>query len=304
MTGRRQSIAVVGVGSIGGVAAAALANSGRHDLAVCMRQPVAALTLETAEEALHVPIRALGDPGEAATVDWVLLCTKAQATESTAPWLARLCEPGTRVAVLQNGIDHAARVAPYIGGARAVPVIVYYNGERLAPDRVRLRRVNPHDLIVGDDADAAAFADLFVGSPLSVLCSGDFTTVAWRKLLLNVVANPITALTLQRQSVFQRADIRALGLAIAEEAVAVGRAAGARLEADEAAQVMAMVLRIPPDSGSSMYFDRLAGRSLEIEALTGALVAAGERLGVATPLNKAMLTLLRVVSETAAVTKI
>ena len=48
-----------------------------------------------------------------------------------------------------------------------------------------------------------------------------------------------------------------------------------------------------------MYFDRLAGRPLEIEALSGAVVAAGERLGVATPLNRALLVMLRAVNDAA-----
>ncbi|MNI53682.1 2-dehydropantoate 2-reductase [compost metagenome] len=46
-----------------------------------------------------------------------------------------------------------------------------------------------------------------------------------------------------------------------------------------------------------MYFDCLAGRPLEIEALNGAVVAAGLRHGLATPLNTAMLTLLKTVSD-------
>jgi 2-dehydropantoate 2-reductase len=49
-----------------------------------------------------------------------------------------------------------------------------------------------------------------------------------------------------------------------------------------------------------MYFDRLAGRPLEIEALSGAIVAAGERHGIATPLNRALLVMVRAVSDAAA----
>jgi 2-dehydropantoate 2-reductase len=48
-----------------------------------------------------------------------------------------------------------------------------------------------------------------------------------------------------------------------------------------------------------MYFDCLSGRPLEIEALTGAIVAAGERHAIATPLNRALLTLLRAISAAA-----
>ena len=49
-----------------------------------------------------------------------------------------------------------------------------------------------------------------------------------------------------------------------------------------------------------MYFDRLAGRPLEIEALTGAVVATAARHGLRTPLNRAFLALLRAVSDAAA----
>jgi 2-dehydropantoate 2-reductase len=51
--------------------------------------------------------------------------------------------------------------------------------------------------------------------------------------------------------------------------------------------------------GTSMYFDRLAGRRLEVDALTGAVVAAGERRGIAAPINRALLALLRAVSDAA-----
>jgi 2-dehydropantoate 2-reductase len=48
-----------------------------------------------------------------------------------------------------------------------------------------------------------------------------------------------------------------------------------------------------------MYFDRLAGRRLEVEALTGSVVAAGARHSIPTPINRTLLTLLRAVSDAA-----
>ena len=57
------------------------------------------------------------------------------------------------------------------------------------------------------------------------------------------------------------------------------------------------------DAGTSMYFDRLAGRPLEIEALNGAVVAAGERHQMPTPLNRMLLTLGRAASEAPAAGK-
>jgi 2-dehydropantoate 2-reductase len=271
----------------------------RHDVIACVRQPIERLVLEQPEGSVEVPLRGLTDPAQATRVDWVLLCTKTQQTALTAAWLARLCDSSTRVAVLQNGIGHVARVAPLVGDASVVPTLVYYNGERLGADRVRLRHVAGHDLAVADDPDGRAFAQLLGGTPLRVLLSSDFPTLAWRKLLINVVANPITALTLQRQAVFRREDIKALCVAVLDEAVAVARADGAQLAEDESLRTISTLLTYPPEAGTSMYFDRLAGRELEVEALTGAVVAAGERLQIATPLNCAFLALLRAVSDAA-----
>src|SRR6266567_840806 len=190
---RRLSIAVVGLGSIGGGAAGSLAAAGRHEILACTRQPIARFTLERAEGTVELPLPVLTDPAQAKPVDWVLLCTKTHQTAAAASWLARLCAPATRVAVMQNGIDHVARVAPLAGGATIVPVLVYYNGERLASDRVRLRHAGAYDAVVADDEPGRAFVDLFEGTPLRIIRSDDFATLAWRKLLINAVANPIAA---------------------------------------------------------------------------------------------------------------
>jgi 2-dehydropantoate 2-reductase len=296
----RASVAVVGLGSIGGVAAACLYDARRHDVVACVRRPLDRLVLERPDGIVEAPLRALTDPAQAEAVDWVLLCTKTHETPSAAPWLERLCRPSTRVAVLQNGIDHVARVAPMAGGATVVPVIVYYNGERLAPDRVRLRYVSDHELAVADEEAGRAFAELMEGTPLRVRPSADFTTLKWRKLLINAIANPITTLTLQRQAVLRRDGVHALCLSVLEEAVRVARADGACLAVDEPAKAMASLLTYSPELGTSMYFDRLAGRPLEVEALSGAIVAVGARHGIATPLNGVLLTLLRAVSDAAA----
>jgi 2-dehydropantoate 2-reductase len=296
-TSDRKTIAVIGLGSIGGIITGLLRAADRHDVTACVRRPIDRLTVERAEGAIEVPLRALTDADQASPVDWVLLCTKAPDTPSSAPWLERLCSPQTRVAVLQNGIGHAERLAPLVGKASVVPTIVYYNGERLAADRVRFRRAGEYEFAVADDAGGQAFERLLEGTATRVLRSADFTTLAWRKLLINAVANPVTALTLQRQAVFRREDIHALCLAILEEAATVGRADGAQLAPDEPAQIMRTLLTYPQDAGTSMYFDRLAGRPFEADALTGAIVAAGARHGVATPFNSLLLTLLRATSD-------
>ena len=265
-----------------------------------MRQPIERLTLDAPDGTVELPLHALTDPAQAKPVDWVLLCTKTHATASTAPWLQAPCVPSTRVAVLQNGIDHVARVAPFADAATVLPVIVYYNGERLGADRVRLRRGADQDFIVADDDAGRAFTQLFEGTPLRVIARQRFRH-----------AGVAQASDQRRRQSGHRADAAAasgaaagghpkLCLAVLEEAIAVGRAEGAQLAADEAARTLATLFTFSGELGTSMYFDRLAGRPLEHEALTGAIVTAGERHGIATPLNRALLALLRAISDAAA----
>jgi 2-dehydropantoate 2-reductase len=295
----RLSVAVIGLGAIGGVAAGCLIATGRYDVVACLRKPIEQLTLDAPGGSSTMPLSTITDPAQAKPVDWVLLCTKTHATASTAPWLKRLCTPATRVAVLQNGIDHVARVAPLADDATVVPVIVYYNGERVAADHVKLRHGADQDFVVAADDAGRAFAQLFETTPLRVHLGNDFVTLAWRKLLINAIASPVTALTLQRQAVLRRPEIQALCLVVLEEAIAVGRAEGAQLAADEAARTLETLFTFSGELGTSMYFDRLANRPLEHEALTGAIVAAGERHRIATPLNRALLALLRAISDAA-----
>ena len=183
----RRTIAVVGIGGIGGALAMLLRAADRHEVVACTRRPLERLVLERDGGVVDLPLRSVSTPADVDRADWTMLCTKAHQTPSVGPWLTRLCGPGTRVAVLQNGIDHAARTASYVGGATVVPVIVYYNGERIADDRVRLRQVSSHDLVVANDAHGHEFGRLLDGTPLRVMLSDDFVTRAWRKLLLNVV---------------------------------------------------------------------------------------------------------------------
>jgi 2-dehydropantoate 2-reductase len=292
-------VAVVGLGAIGGIIAASLAAAGRR-VVVCVRTPIDRLVLERPEGRAEVAPEIVTDPQRATPVDWVLVCTKTHQTTSAAPWLERLCGPKTRVAVMQNGIDRADAVAGLAGPARVMPVIVYYNGERLGPGHVRLRHAGDTDLAVADDDLGGEFCRLLDGVPLRVDRAGDLRTLLWRKLFMNVTVNPVTALTLQRQAVSQRSDIQALYRAILDEAVAVATADGARLAADEIARTVAILLTYPPDAGTSMYFDRLNGQPFEVEALTGAVVAAADRHGIQVPLNRALLALLRATSAAAA----
>jgi 2-dehydropantoate 2-reductase len=117
-------------------------------------------------------------------------------------------------------------------------------------------------------------------------------TAAWKKLLDNVVANPITALTLRRIGVMREPGIADLASGLLLEALQVGRAEGADLHDTDVEAVITGTARYGEGTGSSMLYDRLAGRPLEHQYLTGEVVRRGQARGIPVPLNSALLALL------------
>ena len=293
----RASVAVVGVGAIGGFFAAHLIAADTADVVLCVRRPFDELVLEHDGGELRCAPTVLTDPGAVAgPVDWVLLATKAHQTIGAAPWLQRLVGPDTRVVILQNGVEHLERVAPLVDeDSELVPAVVYCGSEVLEPGRI-VHRTNGF-AIVPDTPAAAALAALFEPARAGVRLSDDFTTSAWQKLCANVVANGITALTAQRIGVMQRPDLAELGRALVRECIAVGRAEGAEIDDDYADLLLRGIQAMPDDGGTSMLYDRLAGLPLEYDAKYGAVVRAGRRHGIATPLHESFVALLGALSD-------
>lgn len=302
-------IAIVGVGAIGAVVAALLQATGRHELALCVRRPMKGLVVETPAIGLsfHLaeeirPETAIiasiwTQPEEAKPVDWVIVCTKAYDVPSAAKWLEFLRGENTPVAVLQNGVEHRERFAPFVAPERIVPVIVDCPAERRPTqggvDRIAQR--GPMSLRVPVGGLGKGFVMLFEGSQADAATTDDWTTVAWKKLCHNT-AGVISALVEKPAGILREDDMGELAIDLVRECAAVGRAEGATLDDDIAEQVLAASRRASPDSINSLLADRMAGRPMEIDARNGAVIRLGKKHKIPTPANTMAATLLRALS--------
>ncbi|MBL9214333.1 MAG: 2-dehydropantoate 2-reductase [Opitutaceae bacterium] len=282
-------IAIVGPGAIGGVVAAWLEKAGRHELVLCARRPLARLEVETPQGPLHFQPKVLTVPGTVHRVDWVLVATKAYDAVGTAAWLPGFAEGAPPVAILQNGVEHRERFAPYLAAERILPVMVDCPAERAVPTRIRQR--GPLKLVAPDGAVGREFAGLFAGTPAEVALTPDIKTVLWRKLCGNS-AGVINALLQQPVGVMRDEAIGELVRAIVRECLAVGRAEGAKLDDGVVEAVLAACRAAPPDAINSIQADRTAGRPMEIDARNSVIVRLGRRHGIPTPYNHMAVTLL------------
>jgi 2-dehydropantoate 2-reductase len=203
---------------------------------------------------------------------------------------------------LQNGVTNPAVIRRACPGARVAGVAVYLGCQRPAADHV-IRRPsrNPatgalRDALAGGGDGPAGDALERVGAALGVpVRRQDPDLALWTKLVANVSLNTVTALGRARVgAVFAEPRAVETMLALGRETVAVARAAGVPVPADAAeAYVADARRRLPPTGGSSTLFDLEACRRLEREALVGAVVREGARLGVPTPASRACDALLR-----------
>lgn len=284
-------VTVIGPGAIGGMIAARLCRNPDNDVTVAARTGFQRLVLEAREGRLETAPRIVTEPRDCRPADWVLVATKAYDSETAALWFETCVDARTRVAILQNGVNHVERFSAWLPLECILPVIVDCPTERTAPGTVRQR--GPAMLTVQAGTLATAFLDLFRDTGVTCNAVGDFTTAAWWKLCLNA-AGVVNALLLQPARIANDEAAAELIRRIVNEAAAVGRAEGARLSADIADEVLAIYRGHPPDSINSMHADRAAGRPAELDLRNGVIVELGSKHGIATPCNEMAVLLLRV----------
>ncbi len=287
-------IALVGPGSVGGVIAAWLGQTGRHQITLCARRPLGELHVETPHGPLTARPAVLTDPAQAGPADWVLVATKAYDAAGAAVWLKNLAASGAPVAILQNGVEHRERFAAFLPAAQLVPVMVDCPAERTDPTHLRQR--GPARMVVQDDARGREFVALFAGTSVEVSVTPDLKSAVWRKLCLNSTG-VLNALLLQPAAAMRDEKLGDLVCAMVEECMAVGRAEGAVFEEGLPAKILQAYRDAPPDSVNSIHADRADGRPMEIDARNGVIVRLGRKHGIPTPHNQMAVALLEAMAR-------
>lgn len=289
------SIALVGPGAIGSTVAALLHAAG-HTVTVCGRTPREQIDVRPDDQPpIVVPGPVVTDPGEVgAAVDLVFLAVKDTHNEQAAAWLQRLCDDRTVVCVLQNGVEQVERIGRLFPAAHLVPAVVWFSAETQPAGWVRLRTQARVVLPVGDDAETVAAVLRPAG--LTVELDPDFTTEAWRKLLVNALAG-FMVLAGRRSGMFRRADVAILARRYLTECLAVARTEGARLPDTAIDEMIGIFTAAPEDLTTSMLTDREARRRLEWDIRNGVIVRKAAQHGLATPVSDVLVPLLAAASD-------
>jgi 2-dehydropantoate 2-reductase len=316
---------VAGAGAIGGYVGACMHRAG-EDVTLFARGPhlramqangVRVLSPEGDFETRPRIIEKLEDAGP---VDVIILGVKAHGLAQLAPQLAPLIGENTTVVSTENGIPWwyfqlgageftglpLERVDPggVIGKAfdprRVVGSIVYLATEIVEPGVIRHIEGNRISLGEPDGSKSERIrliAGALIKSGMKAPVTTRFRNEIWVKILGNVAFNPISALT--RATIVRIAtdpDTRVLVRNIMTEVAAVATKLGAELPIT-IEQRIAGAEKVG-EHKTSMLQDLESGRPLELEAVVGAVLEIGERLGVAMPNTQAVYGCTKLLEKT------
>jgi 2-dehydropantoate 2-reductase len=291
--------AIYGVGGVGGYLGGRLIQAGhevafvaRGDNLDALRRRGLALTspLGNAETG---PLRASAEPGDLGVADAVLVTTKLYDLAEAGARIRPLVGGNTLVVPVQNGVEARAILTRSLPPAAVLKGTIYIASFLVAPGRILHKsqfarlRFAPAAGQARPEADALAAALRDVPG-IDAALSPDIDTDLWRKMTMLASFSAIACV--KRRAVgelFADPDSLAAFKAALAESVAVGRAEGARLPDDIEAATIQQMRQFPADAKPSMLEDLEAGKPIEVEYLSGAVVRLGKAHGIPTPVHDA-----------------
>ncbi|MEZ4593945.1 MAG: ketopantoate reductase family protein [Chloroflexota bacterium] len=243
-----------------------------------------------------IPLAATSNPQTAVPADLALILVKSHQTTQAAKLAQQVLSPSGVALTLQNGLGNLEQVTAVMGQNRANLGITSEGAALLEPGV--LRHAGSGHTTLADSSETAVppqkIVELFQAAGFATSLSATVDGLVWGKLAVNAGINPLTAvLQVPNGFLAENPVARELMALAAQEVAAVAAAQHIPLPfADAAAQALA-VAQATAANHSSMRQDLANGRPTEIGAICGAVVAAGQRLGVATPVNLVLQTAVR-----------
>jgi 2-dehydropantoate 2-reductase len=286
-------IVIMGSGGTGGYFGAKLARAGEDVTFVARGAHLAALRTEglrvksavEGEWRVRAPAVERLDGGSPADV--VLFCVKSFDTEEAAALIRPVVGPETGVLSIQNGVDNEEKIARALGAGHVLGGAARVFATIEAPG-VIAHTFGGHltfgEMDGRETVRARAFLDACRRASIPAELAPDVTRALWDKYVFLTTHAGMTALTRCPAGVLRAVpEVRELYRRIATELIAIGRAAGVKLDDGVFEQGMKLLDAVAPGAFTSLHHDLTHGKRLELEALHGHAVRLAERHRVSAP---------------------
>jgi 2-dehydropantoate 2-reductase len=294
-------VAVVGAGAVGCYFGGMLARAGVRVLLIGRPAMVATvnrfgLLLDTVQFQETVRVQTSVELSAAAGADVLLFCVKTTDTGAVAKQLGNVVSSQTLVVSLQNGVNNAEEIRA-ASGIDALAAVVYVAASIPSPGHVK--HLGRGDLVLGPKNDRTEkIANLFTAANVPCRISDNIEGELWTKLLWNCALNAVSALgRVTYGEIIASADAKQVVEAAVYETLNVARAKGVHppgLEDPRAALAGSFkIAEQMSGTRSSTAQDMARNKRTEIDSLNGYIARLGAQLGVPTPVNHALYTLVK-----------
>jgi len=291
-------IVVLGAGAIGTLYAAKLAAGNAVTLLVRHQEQADAICRKGVEitglEQTNVRIEAATGLDRIEPDTLIVLTTKVYDNAAAVAPIVGLLRPDTVILCLQNGL-HGERLVRDVVGDRCVVLrgITEFGVIFVGPGMVTLRAYGPTTIEAGPKS--RELADMFTRCQLRGRVSADIKHDVWRKLVVNCVINPLTAMTGMEVGWTADARLDPLKRRIVAECLAVAAHDGVAFDGDFTR--MLNDTYGPSRNLSSMYQDLTNGKRTEIDHMNGAVVELGRQYGVQCPINAGLVAIIKAMEQ-------
>ncbi|MCB8926080.1 MAG: 2-dehydropantoate 2-reductase [Ardenticatenaceae bacterium] len=292
-------VAIIGIGAMGCLFGAKLSQIadvtlvGHWPAQLVALQKTGLQFIQPEGRSQTIQLTATNKPQTAAPADLALILVKSYQTQQAAETAKQLLAPSGMALTLQNGVGNLEQLTAVLGQKRANLGITSEGAALLEPGVVR-HAGSGHTYIAAAEETAIPpqkIVALFEAAGFVTTFSANVDGLVWGKLAVNAGINPLTAvLQVPNGFLAENPTARELMTLAAQEVAAIATAQNIQLPfADAAAQALA-VAQATAANHSSMRQDLANGRPTEIGAICGAVIAAGRRFGVPTPVNSVLQT--------------
>jgi 2-dehydropantoate 2-reductase len=298
-------ISILGAGSLGSAIGGVLAEAG-HTVTLITRNRrhvdvinANGLVLRTDGEDRCVRLAATVSPHGLAPVDLVVVLVKSLDTLNAIQAARNLVGPQTIVISLQNGLGQEDILSSAVGARHVVAGKTYVGGVMLAPGHVTSSTAGK-ETIIGELSGAltervTVIAEAFSASGLLTHASANIMGAMWDKLFVNVATGALAAITgLAYGDLYALPEIEQTAVAAVTEGIAVAKALGIAIDTvDPRTPWVKASSGLPPAFRTSMLQSLDKGALTEIDFINGAIVRAGAKAGIPTPVNATLVALIK-----------
>lgn len=299
----RHDILIVGTGALACLFAARLSAAG---ITVTMlgtwREGLAALRLygvtlvQTDGSQTSYPVQVADQVTPCIPTKFALVLVKSWQTERAARQITGCLAPDGVALTLQNGLGNAEILAAHLGEERVAQGVTTTGATLLSSGRVRPGGEGV--VSIGAHPRLSPLIRYLQQANFNVEILENVQSLVWGKLAVNAAINPLTALLkMSNGGIISRPSARELAAELAQEVAAVAKAKNIPLPHADPVQVSEDVARKTSSNNSSMYQDILRGAPTEIDAICGAVVQAGQEMGIPTPANRTIWKLIHALVE-------